>query len=329
VKVLVTGGTGFLGSHLCEALLLRGEEVVALDNFATSSREALEQLTRYRTFSFIEADVCAAPVVEGRFDAIAHLACPASPEEYLRRPLETLAIGSRGSEFALRLADSSHCRVLLASTSEVYGDPLEHPQREDYWGNVNPIGPRSVYDESKRYAEAMFAVHRRVYDINTGIDRIFNTYGPGLRPPDDRVVSNFIAQALHGEPLTIYGDGRQTRSFCYVTDLIDGLIRMLQSNEPGPVNLGNPSEISILQLAETVLGITRSDSPFEYRCAPKDDPAIRRPDIRKAASLLGWAPRITLDAGLACTIAWQQSLIASSELEPDNQPDVALSHHHV
>ncbi len=308
MRVLVTGGAGFLGSHLCEELLARGEEVVALDNFATSNWDTIEHLTGYSRFSFIEGDVCAAPVVNGRFDVIAHLACPASPEEYLRLPLETLAIGSKGSEFVLRLADDNNSRVVLASTSEVYGDPLQHPQREDYWGNVNPIGPRSVYDESKRYAEAMFAAHRRVRNTNTGIVRIFNTYGPGLRPCDGRVVSNFIAQALIGEPLTIYGDGRQTRSFCYVTDLIDGLIRMLVTSEPGPVNLGNPNEISILGLAQIILRLTGSDSPVEHRSAPEDDPTTRRPNIEKAASLLGWAPRVALEVGLARTIAWQETL---------------------
>jgi dTDP-glucose 4,6-dehydratase len=308
MRVLVTGGAGFLGSHLCAALLAQGEEVVALDNFATSSRHAIERLTGYPRFSFIEGDVCSGPAVGSGFGAIAHLACPASPEEYLRLPLETLAIGSHGSEFVLRLAEADDCRVLLASTSEVYGDPLERPQREEYWGNVNPIGPRSVYDESKRYAEALFMAHRRVGGINTGIVRIFNTYGPGLRPRDGRVVSNFVTQALHGEPLTIYGDGRQTRSFCYVADLIDGLVRMLTSDQPGPVNLGNPSEITILDLAETILSLTGSDSPLVHQSAPEDDPATRRPDITKAAALLGWTPVVTLAEGLALTIAWQESL---------------------
>src|ERR1700691_712709 len=235
MRVLVTGGAGFLGAHLCEALLTRGEEVVAEDNLATSNGDVVERLADYPAFSFIEGDVCAGPPVKGPFDAIAHLACPASPDEYLRLPLETLAIGSHGSEFVLRLAEMNNCRVLLASTSEVYGDPLERPQREDYWGNVNPVGPRSVYDESKRYAEALFMAHRRAGGVNTGIVRIFNTYGPGLRPSDGRVVSNFVAQAIHGEPLTIYGDGHQTRSFCYVNDLIEGLQRMLISNETGPI----------------------------------------------------------------------------------------------
>jgi dTDP-glucose 4,6-dehydratase len=310
MRVLVTGGAGFLGSHLCEAILARGDEVVALDNFATSTRDTVKRLAGHRRFSFIEGDVCSAPPVGGGFDAIAHLACPASPDEYLRLPLETLAIGSHGSEFVLRLAKANGCRALLASTSEIYGDPLERPQREEYWGNVNPIGPRSVYDESKRYAEALFMAHRRARGVNTGIVRIFNTYGPGLRPNDGRVVSNFVAQAIHGEPLTIYGDGHQTRSFCYVTDLIDGLLRMLASDEAGPVNLGNPNEITVLELAEIILRLTGSGSPLEFRPAPQDDPVTRRPDIAKAAALLGWAPVVPLTDGLARTITWQRSLAA-------------------
>jgi dTDP-glucose 4,6-dehydratase len=311
MRVLVTGGTGFLGAHLCEALLARGEEVVALDNLATSNGDALERLARYSRFTFIKGDVCAHPPVEGALHAIAHLACPASPDEYLRLPLETLAIGSHGSDFVLGLARENSCRVLLASTSEVYGDPLERPQREDYWGNVNPVGPRSVYDESKRYAEALFMAHRRAEDVNTGIVRIFNTYGPGLRPSDGRVVSNFVAQAIHGRPLTIYGDGRQTRSFCYVSDLIEGLIRMLTSTEAGPVNLGNPNEISILELAHVILGLTGSNSPLEFRPAPQDDPSTRQPDITRAEALLGWAPTVSLAEGLERTIAWQRSLTAA------------------
>jgi dTDP-glucose 4,6-dehydratase len=308
MRVLVTGGTGFLGAHLCEALLARGEEVVALDNFATSNGDVLERLARHPRFTFIEGNVCARPPVEGAFHAIAHLACPASPDEYLRLPLETLAIGSYGSEFVLSLAQKHSCRVLLASTSEVYGDPLERPQREDYWGNVNPIGPRSVYDESKRYAEALFMAYRRVEGLNTGIVRIFNTYGPGLRPSDGRVVSNFVAQAIHDRPLTIYGDGRQTRSFCYVSDLVEGLIRMVISAEAGPVNLGNPNEISILELAHTILSLTGSNSTLEFRPAPQDDPTTRQPDITRAGALLGWAPTVSLSEGLTRTIAWQRSL---------------------
>lgn len=308
MRILVTGGAGFLGSHLCQALLACGEEVVAVDNFATSCRDVVKPLTEYPGFTFIEGDVCARPPVQGRFDAIAHLACPASPDEYLRLPLETLAVGSHGSELVLGLARNNGCRVLLASTSEVYGDPLERPQREEYWGNVNPIGPRSVYDESKRYAEALFMAHRRAREVNTGIVRIFNTYGPGLRPSDGRVVSNFVAQALSGEPLTVYGDGRQTRSFCYISDLVEGLLRMLTSDEAGPVNLGNPSEISIIELARIILSLTGSASVLEFRPAPQDDPATRRPDIAKAVALLGWAPTVSLADGLMRTIAWQRSL---------------------
>jgi dTDP-glucose 4,6-dehydratase len=310
MRILVTGGAGFLGTHLCEALLSRGEEVVAVDNFATSNQDMDERFANYPGFTFIEGDVCSAPPVRGAFDAIAHLACPASPDEYLRLPLETLAIGSHGSEFVLRLARENRCRVLLASTSEVYGDPLERPQREEYWGNVNPIGPRSVYDESKRYAEALFMAHRRKMGINTGIVRIFNTYGPGLRPSDGRVVSNFVAQAIHGDPLTIYGNGRQTRSFCYVSDLVDGLLRMLTSNETGPINLGNPNEVSIIDLAQTIISLTGSSSTLEFRPAPEDDPTTRRPDIAKAKALLGWVPTVPLFEGLAQTIAWQRSLSA-------------------
>jgi dTDP-glucose 4,6-dehydratase len=313
MRVLVTGGAGFLGAHLCKALLSGGDEVVAVDNFATSNKDAIKELTGSAGFTFIEADICSDPAVTGEFGAIAHLACPASPDEYLRLPLETLAIGSRGSDFVLRLAEDNNCRVLLASTSEVYGDPLQRPQREEYWGNVNPIGPRSVYDESKRYAEALFMASRRTKGINAGIVRIFNTYGPGLRPADGRVVSNFVAQALGRRPLTIYGDGQQTRSFCYVSDLIAGLTRMLVSDEPGPINLGNPNEISIMELAQVVLRITGSDSCLEFRPAPQDDPVTRCPDIARANALLDWAPTVSLRDGLSHTIAWQRRLSTVQE----------------
>lgn len=313
MRILVTGGAGFLGAHLCEALLARGEEVVVVDNFATSSGDAVERLAKYRGFTFVEGDVCAGPSVKGVLDAIAHLACPASPDKYLRLPLETLAIGSYGSEFVLALARENDCRVLLASTSEVYGDPLERPQREEYWGNVNPVGPRSVYDESKRYAEALFMAHRRARGVNTGIVRIFNTYGPGLGPSDGRVVSNFVAQAIHDERLTVYGDGSQTRSFCFVSDLVDGLLRMLISDEAGPMNLGNPNEISIIELAHTILSLTGSKSALEFLPLPQDDPACRRPDITKATALLGWVPKVSLADGLTRTIAWQRSLSAAGQ----------------
>jgi nucleoside-diphosphate-sugar epimerase len=317
MRVLVTGGAGFVGAHLCRALLVRGDEVVALDNFSTSERSGITDLLGCDGFELIEDDVCLNPAVPGRFDAIAHLACPASPDEYLRLPLETLAIGSHGSEFVLRLARSNGCRVLLASTSEIYGDPLVSPQPEGYWGNVNSIGPRSVYDESKRYAESLFMAHRRTLGTNTAIVRIFNTYGPGLRPNDGRVVSNFIAQAIKGENLTVYGDGAQTRSFCFVDDLVAGLLAMLASDDPGPINLGNPNEITVMELARKVLELTGASSTIVYRPAPEDDPTRRKPDITKAASVLGWAPTVPLDEGLERTIAWQSDLIDITQLPFD------------
>lgn len=312
MKILVTGGAGFVGTHLCRALLERGDQVVCLDNFATSSPRSVQALRGQPGFSMIEADVCTPLVEPDDFDAIAHLACPASPDEYLRLPLETLAIGSHGSETVLALARRSGARVLLASTSEVYGDPKEHPQRESYWGNVNPIGPRSVYDESKRYAEALFAAYRRTLGTNTAIVRIFNTYGPGLRPNDGRVVSNFIAQALAGEPLTIYGDGSQTRSFCYVSDLVSGLVKMIDSDAPGPINLGNPNETTVRALATMVIELTGSSSKIVERPIPVDDPKTRRPDIALAAEVLGWTPQVPLAEGLARTIEWQRSLQADT-----------------
>ncbi len=308
MKILVTGGAGFIGAHLCRTLLDRGDQVVCLDNFATSSKQGIEALFDYPDFSLVEADVCDPPDLDEDLDAVAHLACPASPPEYLRMPLETLAIGSRGSENVLEAARHSSARVLLASTSEVYGDPQEHPQRESYWGNVNPIGPRSVYDESKRYAEALFSAHRRTLDANTGIVRIFNTYGPGLRPHDGRAVSNFIAQALANEPITIYGDGTQTRSFCYVSDLVAGLVKMIDSNQPGPINLGNPNETTLVELASLILEITGSSSTIVHQPLPIDDPRVRRPDITLARDLLDWSPTVSLEEGIRRTIEWQMSL---------------------
>lgn len=308
MKILVTGGAGFIGAHLCRTLLDRGDQVVCLDNFATSSKQGIEALFDYPDFSLVEADVCDPPDLDEDLDAVAHLACPASPPEYLRMPLETLAIGSRGSENVLEAARHSSARVLLASTSEVYGDPQEHPQRESYWGNVNPIGPRSVYDESKRYAEALFSAHRRTLDAKTGIVRIFNTYGPGLRPHDGRAVSNFIAQALANEPITIYGDGTQTRSFCYVSDLVAGLVKMIDSNQPGPINLGNPNETTLVELASLILEITGSSSTIVHQPLPIDDPRVRRPDITLARDLLDWSPTVSLEEGIRRTIEWQMSL---------------------
>jgi dTDP-glucose 4,6-dehydratase len=321
MRVLVTGGNGFLGTHLCTALLDRGDEVVSLDNFATSEHSTLDSLRNRPGFTFVEADVCnfladetlhASPVLLDGFDGIVHLACPASPPDYLRLPIETLAIGSHGSESVLTLARRCDCRVLLASTSEIYGEPLVRPQPESYFGNVNPVGPRSVYDESKRYAEAMFAAYRRTLGTDSAIVRIFNTYGPGLRPHDGRVVSNFVAQALAGEPLTIYGDGTQSRSFCYVSDLVAGLLAMLDADVPGPVNLGNPHEVSVGELARRILALTGSSSPIVHMARPVDDPTTRRPDISAASTLLGWQPGVPLEEGLVRTIEWQRSLAVAA-----------------
>jgi dTDP-glucose 4,6-dehydratase len=307
MRVLVSGGAGFLGSHLCDALLGRGDTVVAVDNLSTGSAANVAHLAGHPRFSLLVADVCDRPAVPGSFDAVAHLASPASPPEYLRMPLETLAVGSRGSEFMLAVAADCQARAVLASTSEVYGEPLVHPQPEDYWGNVNPIGPRSVYDEAKRYAEALFFAHRRALSVNTGVVRIFNTFGPRLRPLDGRVVSNFIHQALTGEPLTVYGDGSQTRSFCFVDDLVAALVAMIDSSEPGPINIGNPTETSIGELAELVLQLTGSPSAISYRPRPVDDPTVRRPDIARASALLDWAPRVPLAEGLLRTIGWYRT----------------------
>lgn len=307
MRALVTGGAGFVGSHLCDALLDRGDKVVCVDNLSTGSLANIAHLTASSSFQFIEADICTNPAVGSGFDLVAHLASPASPPEYLRMPLETLAVGSRGSEFALSVAQRCDARVVLASTSEVYGDPLVHPQTESYWGNVNSVGPRSVYDEAKRYAEALFMAHRRARNTNTGIVRIFNTYGPRLKPEDGRVVSNFIHQALTEMPITIYGDGTQTRSFCFVDDLVRGVVAMLDSDCVGPVNLGNPHERTMLELAELVLSITGSSSPIEFHPLPQDDPTRRQPDITRAREQLAWEPEIDAPEGLARTIAYFRS----------------------
>ncbi|MFC8895471.1 UDP-glucuronic acid decarboxylase family protein [Streptomyces cinereoruber] len=304
MRVAVTGGGGFLGSHLCEALLRRGDSVVCLDDFSTSDPSNIAHLLPDPAFEFRHVDVCVSVEVDGRVDAVAHLASPASPPDYLRRPLETLAVGSRGTENALRLALRHGARFVLASTSEVYGDPLTHPQEETYWGNVNPIGPRSVYDEAKRYAEAVSAAYRRTHGLDVGIARIFNTYGPRMRPHDGRVVSSFITQALTGEPLTVYGDGEQTRSFCFVDDLVRGLLALLDSSEAGPFNLGNPVEHTVRELAGMVLEMTGSASEVQYHPLPVDDPVRRRPVITRAREALGWEPEIGITEGLRRTVAY-------------------------
>ena len=295
--IVVTGGAGFIGSHLCDALIARGDLVICLDNLATGRMENIEHLIDCPPFTFSDCDVSVKVDVDGPVDAVVHLASAASPPDYQRLALETLAVGSKGTENALRLAEAKEARFLLASTSEVYGDPAVHPQTEDYWGNVNPIGPRSVYDEAKRFAEALTFAYSTVRGLNVGIIRIFNTYGPRMSARDGRVVTNFITQALNGDPITIYGDGRQTRSFCYIDDLIRSIVKMLDSAERGPVNLGNPEEFTISDFAKLVLEITDSSSPVEYRPLPVDDPTRRCPDITIARRALKWQPEIPVSEG--------------------------------
>ncbi|WP_300012236.1 UDP-glucuronic acid decarboxylase family protein [Pseudonocardia sp.] len=304
MRVVVTGGAGFLGSHLCDALVGRGDTVVCVDDLSTGQVENIAHLRAEPRFRFVETDVSRSLDVAGRVDAIAHLASPASPVDYHRMPLETLAVGSRGTEHCLELARDRSARFVLASTSEVYGDPLVHPQHEGYHGNVNPTGPRSVYDEAKRFAEALTTAYARSCGVDAGIVRIFNTFGPRMRPHDGRVVSSFVDQALRGEPLTIYGDGSQTRSFCYVDDLVRGLVAMLDSAEPGPVNLGNPEERTVAELARLVLALTGSSAPVVHLPLPVEDPARRRPVVDRARERLGWTPEVSTEEGLRRTITW-------------------------
>jgi dTDP-glucose 4,6-dehydratase len=304
VRVVVTGGAGFLGSHLCNAFIARGDDVICLDNLATGRLDNVTSLIGQPGFQLIESDVSAGIDIPGPVDIVAHFASAASPQAYQRLPLETLAVGSRGTENALRLAERDGARFLLASTSEVYGDPAVHPQPEDYWGNVNPVGPRSVYDEAKRFAEALTMSYGRSCGVNAGIIRIFNTYGPRMKARDGRVVSSFITQALNGDPMTIYGDGSQTRSFCYVDDLIRGCIAMIESGERGPVNLGNPEEFTVAEFARLVLRITGAASPIRYLPLPVDDPSRRCPVITRAAQVLRWRPEIAADEGVRRTVEW-------------------------
>jgi dTDP-glucose 4,6-dehydratase len=305
-RSVVTGGAGFLGSHLCERLLAEGHEVVCLDNLDTGSLQNIEHI-RDDTFDFRNVDVTDEVEVEGRVDYVFHLASPASPIDYLRLPLHTLKVGSYGTHHALGLAKFKRARLLLASTSEVYGDPLVHPQPETYWGNVNPIGPRGVYDESKRYAEALAMAYHRQQGVDTAVARIFNTYGPRMRPNDGRAVPTFMRQAIRGKPLTVFGSGDQTRSFCYVDDLIDGLFRLAVSGEHTPVNLGNPAELTLLELAQTIVAVTDSRSPIVFEALPIDDPRVRCPDIAKAALLLDWRPAVDLQEGLRRVLAYELS----------------------
>ena len=303
-KVMITGGAGFIGSHLCERFLADGHEVVCVDNFITGKPDNIAHLLPDKRFSFIHQDVTQYIYVKGPLDAILHFASPASPVDYLELPIQTLKVGSLGTHKALGLAKEKGARFLLASTSEVYGDPLEHPQNEEYWGNVNPIGPRGVYDEAKRFAEALTMAYHRAHQITTRIVRIFNTFGPKMRTKDGRVVPNFIMQALHGEEVTVYGDGKQTRSFCFVSDLVEGIVRLLGSEYVGPVNLGNPREMTVLEFAETIIRLTNSNSRIVHRPLPVDDPKVRQPDIRLARKLLGWEPKMDVEEGLRATIEY-------------------------
>lgn len=302
MRILVTGAAGFIGSHMCDRLLAEGHTVVAVDNFLTGRERNLAHLAGHPQFCFIRHDITQPLAVEGPLDGVLNMASPASPRDYLRHAIETLDVGSAGTRNMLDLARATDARFLLTSTSECYGDPLEHPQRETYWGNVNPVGPRSCYDESKRFAEALTMAYHRTYGMPTNIARIFNTYGPRMKLDDGRVVPAFLDQALRGEPITIFGEGSQTRSFCYVSDLVDGIYRLMQSDERYPVNLGNPNEMTVLEFAEQIRRMTGSSSPIVHRPLPEDDPKQRRPDISKARRLLGWEPRVPLDEGLRLTL---------------------------
>lgn len=313
MRILVTGGAGFLGSHLCDRLLADGHDVIAMDNLITGSVDNVAHLAGNRRFHFIHHNVTNYIYLKGPLDAILHFASPASPVDYLELPIQTLKVGSLGTHNALGLALNKGARFLLASTSEVYGDPMVHPQTESYWGNVNPIGPRGVYDEAKRFAEAMTMAYHRSHGVDTRIVRIFNTYGPRMRLNDGRVVPNFISQALAGRPLTVYGDGSQTRSFCFVLDLIEGIYRLLMSDEVEPVNIGNPTELTIREFAERINAITGNAGGIRFEALPVDDPKQRRPDITKARRILNWEPVIPLQAGLEQTIAYFRERVATEE----------------
>jgi dTDP-glucose 4,6-dehydratase len=303
-KVLITGGAGFLGSHLCDRFLAEGYDVVAMDNLITGSVKNIQHLFGKDGFTFVKHDVTNYTHVEGRLDYIMHFASPASPIDYLQLPIQTLKVGALGTHKILGLAKDKGARVLIASTSEVYGDPLVHPQQEDYWGNVNPIGVRGVYDEAKRFMEAMTMAYHRYHGVETRIVRIFNTYGPRMRLDDGRVLPAFMGQALRGEPLTVFGKGDQTRSFCYVDDLIEGIYRLLHSDYTDPVNIGNPSEITILDFAKEILSLTDSKSEISYKPLPQDDPKIRRPNIERAREVLGWEPQVDRTEGLKRTLEY-------------------------
>jgi len=316
MRILVTGGAGFLGSHLCDRFLGEGHEVVVLDNLITGSTQNIQHLAGNSRFRFIKQDVTEYLYIDGALDAVLHFASPASPIDYLELPIQTLKVGALGTHKALGLARAKKARFLLASTSEVYGDPQVHPQAEEYWGHVNPIGPRGVYDEAKRFAEAMTMAYQRYHGLETRIARVFNTYGPRMRLDDGRVVPNFIGQALRSEPLTVHGDGSQTRSFCFFSDLIDGVHRLLLSDYRYPVNLGNPNEKSILELAMLVNELVGSKAGLVNAPLPVDDPKVRRPDISKARRLLHWQPQVDLERGLQDTIDWFRQGLRGSTSDP-------------
>lgn len=317
MRVLVTGGAGFLGSHLCEYLLAKGMEVVCMDNLLTGDISNIAHI-HHEKFLFINHDVTNYIYLDGDLDYILHFASPASPIDYLELPIQTLKVGSLGTHKALGLAKEKNARILLASTSEVYGDPLIHPQTEDYWGNVNPIGPRGVYDEAKRFAEALTMAYHRYHGVETRIVRIFNTFGPRMRLYDGRVVPTLLRQAIHNEPLTVFGDGSQTRSFCYVADLVEGIYRLLMSDRTEPVNIGNPGEMTILEFAELIKKITGSESEIVFKELPVDDPKVRQPDIQTAKSLLDWEPKVPIEEGLQKTYEWMMTRI--EQLSDENSP---------
>jgi dTDP-glucose 4,6-dehydratase len=322
-RVVITGGAGFLGSHLCDRLLAEGHQVVCLDNFCTGNVENVAHLLEHPGFRLVRYDVTDYLHVGGPVDAVLHFASPASPKDYLDLPIETLKVGSIGTLHALGLARAKQARLLLASTSEVYGDPLVHPQGEEYWGNVNPVGPRGVYDEAKRFGEAITVAYRQTHGVDTKIVRIFNTYGPRMRPDDGRAIPTFIRQALRGEPVTVAGDGMQTRSVCYVDDTVEGLLRLLRSDHSGPMNIGSPSELPVVDLARRIIALTGSSSQLRFIDRPQDDPMVRQPRIGLATEVLGWGPRVTLDEGLMNTIKWFRTLTEHGLTE--TSPELLLS----
>jgi len=325
MRVLITGAAGFLGSHLTDRFLRDGHSVVGLDNFITGNPNNIAHLTGNDRFQFVRHNISEYTYIAGPLDGVLHFASPASPIDYLELPIQTLKVGSLGTHNALGIAKAKQARFFLASTSEVYGDPLEHPQKESYWGNVNPIGPRGVYDEAKRFSEAITMAYHRYHGLDTRIVRIFNTYGPRMRPRDGRVVSNFIVQALNGEDLTIYGDGSQTRSFCYVDDEVEGIYRLFMNGDAQPTNIGNPTEYTVKQLADMIVELTGTRATVIAQPLPQDDPKVRKPDITRARTMLGWEPKVPLREGLVRTIEYFRGLVGTERMAP-RSPLAARSH---